>query len=76
MKEISIKIDDDLYRRASRKIEDLEGEVNQRVTKYLESVNGDDDNIVVARSRMVELFKQTTNFTVGVRPTREEMHER
>ncbi|HWP55376.1 MAG TPA: hypothetical protein VN476_14705 [Pyrinomonadaceae bacterium] len=76
MKEISIKIDDDLYRRASRKIEDLEGDVNQRVTEYLESVNGDDDNIVAARSRMAELFKQPTNFTVGIRPTREQMHER
>ena len=75
MKEISIKIDDDLYRRASQKIEDLEGEVNQRVTEYLESVNGD-DNIVAARARMVELFSQTTNFRVGVRPTREQMHDR
>jgi hypothetical protein len=76
MKEISIKIDDDLYRSASRKIEDLEGEVNQRVTEYLESVNGDNDNIVAARSRMAELFGQPTNFTVGIRPTREQMHER
>lgn len=76
MKEISVKIEEDLYRRASRKIEDLEGEVNQRVTEYLESVNGDDDNIIAARARMAELFNQTTNFSVGVRPTREEMHER
>jgi len=76
MKEISIKIDDDLYRRVSRKIEDIEGEVNQRVTEYLESVNGDDDNIVAAKARMLELFNETTNFSVGVRPTREEMHER
>lgn len=76
MKEISIKIDDDLYRRASQKIEDLEGEVNQRVTEYLESVNGDDDHIIAARARMAELFNQTTSFSVGVRPTREQMHER
>lgn len=76
MKEISIKIDDDLYRRASQKLNDLEAEVNQRVTEYLESVNGDDDDIVTARARMVELFNQTTNFSVGVRPTREQMHER
>ena len=76
MKEISIKIEDDLYRRASQKIEDLEGEVNQRVTEYLESVNGDDDNIIAARARMAELFNQTSNFSVGVRPTREELHER
>jgi hypothetical protein len=76
MKEISINVEDDLYRRACQKIEDLEGEVNQRVTEYLESVNGDDDNIVAARARMAELFNQTTNFSVGVRPTREEMHER
>jgi hypothetical protein len=76
MKEISIKIDDDLYRRASRKVNDLEAEVNQRVNEYLESMNGDDDNIVAAKARMSDLFSQTTNFSVGVRPTREQMHER
>lgn len=42
----------------------------------LQSVNGDDDNIIAARARMAELFSQTTDFSVGVRPTREEMHER
>lgn len=75
MKEISIKISDDLYRRASRKVDNIEAEVNQRVTDYLESVNGDDD-IVTARSRMAELFRATRNFGVGVRPSREEMHGR
>lgn len=75
MKEISIKIDDDLYRRASQKVSDLEADVNQRVTEYLESVNGDDD-VVAARARMAELFAATNNFGVGLRPSREEMHER
>jgi len=76
MKEISIKIDDDLYRRASRAVEDLEAEVNQHVTEYLESMNGDDNGIRAARARMAELFRGTRNFGVGVMPTREEMHER
>jgi hypothetical protein len=76
MKEISIKIDDELYDRASQKVSNLEGEVNQRVTEYLESVNGDDHDIVTARSRMADLFAATNNFSVGIRPTREEMHER
>jgi len=49
MKEIYIKIDDELYRRASRGVSNLESEVNQRVTQYLESVNGDDYYIVAAR---------------------------
>jgi hypothetical protein len=75
MKEISIKIDDDLYRRASRKVENLEAQVNQRVADYLESVNGDDD-IVAARARMADLFAATKKFGVGVRPSREEMHDR
>jgi hypothetical protein len=76
MKEISIKIDDDLYRCASRKVDDLEAEVNKRVTEYLQSMNGDDDKLVAAKARMAELFSQTMNFSVGVRPTREQMHER
>ena len=75
MKEISIKIDDELYRRASRKVADLEAEVNQHVTEYLEAINGDDAAILDARSHMAALFGATRNFGVGVRPTREEMHE-
>jgi hypothetical protein len=76
MKEISIKIDDDLYRRASRKIENLEAQVNQHVAEYLQSVNGGDQDIDAARARMADLFAQTKNFTVDTRPSREEMHER
>jgi hypothetical protein len=77
MKEISIKIEDELYRRAARKVADLEAEVNQHVTEYLETLDGDDDAaIVAARTRMAKLFNLTRNFGVGVRPTREEMHER
>jgi hypothetical protein len=76
MKELSIKIDDDLYSRASRKVENLEAQVNRRVTEYLESVNGDNEKIVAARVRMAELFSATKNFSVGIRPSREEMHER
>lgn len=76
MKEISIKIDDELYRRASEKVTDLEAEVNQHVTKYLEAINGDDDSILDSRAHMANLFRATKNFGVGVRPSREEMHER
>lgn len=42
MKEISIKIDDELYRRASRSVGNLEAEVSQHVTEYLEAISGDD----------------------------------
>lgn len=76
MKELKIEIDDELYRRASRKVGDLEAEVNQYVTEYLEALNGDDDAIFDARTHMADLFKATRNFGVGVRPSREEMHER
>lgn len=76
MKEISIKIDDELYGRASRKVADLEAEVNQYVTEYLESIDGDDNGILAARIHMADLFRATRNFGVGVRPPREEMHER
>jgi hypothetical protein len=76
MKEISIKIDDELYRRASRKVGDLEADVNQHVNEYLEALNEDDDAILDARKHMAALFNATRNFGVSVRPTREEMHER
>lgn len=76
MKEISIKIDDEVYRRASRKVTDLEAEVSQRVAEYLEALNGDDEAILGARAHMADLFGATRNFGVGVRPSRDEMHER
>jgi DNA replication initiation complex subunit (GINS family) len=76
MKEININIDDELYRRARRKFDDLESSVSQYVTDYLESLNEDNDRIAAARSRMAELFQTTTGFGVGIKPTREEMHER
>lgn len=76
MKEISIRIDDELYRRASGKVENLEAEVSQHVTEYLETLNGDDESILDARTHMADLSKATRNFGVGVRPSREEMHER
>lgn len=76
MKEISIKIDDELYRRASHKVEDLDEDVRQHVIDYLASINGDDDTILAARSHMAKLFRTTSDFGVGLKPTREEMHER
>jgi DNA replication initiation complex subunit (GINS family) len=76
MKEISIKIDNDLYHRVSRKVEDLDAEVSQHVTEYLETLNSDDAAVFDARTRMAELFKATRNFGLGVRPSRKEMHER
>jgi cytidylate kinase len=76
MKEISVKIDDELYRRASRKVTDLEAEVSQHVTEYLEGIKGDDDGILAARAHMSDLLNATRNFGVGVVPSREERHER
>jgi len=58
MKEISIKVDDELYRRASRAVEDLEAEVNQHVNEYLESLNGDDDGICVPVLTWPNSFKR------------------
>ena len=76
MKEFTIRIDDEIYRRASRKVGDLESDINQHVTEYLQALSGDDDAILAARARMADLFKVIRNFGVGVRATREEMHER
>ena len=76
MKEIFIKIDDELYRRASQRIPDLEADVARQVTDYLKSINGEDEALNAARIQMKTLFAQTKNFSVGLTPTRQEMHER
>lgn len=76
MKEIIIKIDDELYRRANEIVDDLESSLNARVTSYLRSLNDDDESIANARVRMRELFTVTRDFGVGRKLSREEMHER
>ncbi len=76
MKEIIIKIDDQLYDRAKERVSDLESSVNEQVTSYLKALNGDDIRLVSARSRMKELFNTTRGFGVGQKLSREEMPER
>jgi len=76
MKEIIIKIDDELYSRAKESVEDLESSLNERVATYLRTLNGDDERIAAARAHMKELFSATRGFGVGPKPSRDEMHER
>jgi Arc/MetJ family transcription regulator len=76
MKEMTITIDDELYARAQRKLTDVEADVSQHVTEYLQAINGDDDRIAAARARLADMFVTTRGFGVGERPSREEMHER
>lgn len=76
MKEITIRIKDELYDRAKATSTDVESSVEAHVTSYLEELNGDDARINAARSRMKELFNTTKGFGVGQKPSREEMHER
>lgn len=76
MKEIIIKVDDQLYDRAKQSVADLKSSVNEQVTRYLKALNADDARIVAARSRMKELFDTTNGFGVGQKLSREEMHER
>ena len=76
MKEIIIKVDDELYDRAKQSVSDLESSVNEQVTNFLKALNGDDARIAAARSRMKELFDKTRGFGVGEKLSREEMHER
>lgn len=76
MKEITIRINDELYDRAKASLADVESSVEAHVKSYLEELNGDEARIDVARSRMKELFDSTKGFGVGRKPSREEMHER
>jgi tetrahydromethanopterin S-methyltransferase subunit G len=76
MKQINISIDDELYRQARERLDDLESSVSRCVTDYLQSLNDDDARIAAARNRMIELFRNTKGFGVGEKLSREEMHER
>jgi len=76
MKEIIIKMDDEVYSRAKESVEDLESSLNERVAIYLRGLNGDDERIAAARAHMKVLFSATKGFGVGTKPSRDEMHER
>ena len=76
VKEITIKVDDELYNRAKEVLDNLESSVEEHVTTYLKELNDEDEQIIKARSRMEELFSTTTGFRVGEKTSREEMHER
>ncbi len=76
MKEIIIKVDDELYDRAKKALGDVELSIEEQVTSYLKDLNGEDSRIMAARSRMKELFNTTKGFGVGQKPSREELHER
>ena len=78
MKEIIIRIDDELYLRAKENVDDLEASLNERVISYLKTLNTDDEGIASARARMKELFTSTKGLKqrVGRKLSREEMHER
>jgi len=74
MKEIIIKVDDELYNRAREALVDFESSVEAHVQSYLKELNGDDARVSGARSRMKELFSTTKGFGVGQKTSREEMH--
>jgi len=76
MKEIIIRVDDELYRRANENVDDLESSLSEQVTTYLKALNGEEERIAAARVHMKELFNATKGFGVGQKPSREEMHER
>jgi post-segregation antitoxin (ccd killing protein) len=76
MKEIIIKVDDELYDRAKEALLDVESSIEAHVQSYLKQLNGDNASIETAKSRMKDLFSTTKGFGVGQKPSREEMHER
>jgi len=76
MKEIVIRVDDELYERATKARGDVDSSIEERVTSYLEDLGGESTEITAARLRMKELFNRTKGFGVGPKPSREDLHER
>ena len=76
MKEIIIRVDDELYESARKARGDVDLSIEERVTSYLEDLSDEDTQISAARVRMKELFNTTKGFGVGQKPSREELHER
>lgn len=71
MKEIIIRVDDELYERARKALDDVDSSIEERVTSYLEDLSGEDTRISAARLRMKELFTTTKGFGVGQKTSRD-----
>ena len=75
MKNITVTVDDETYRRARIKAAERDTSVSALVKQFLNDLSGEDDFDRLWRKEQ-ELRKQIRNFDGGDRLSRDEMYER
>jgi len=75
MKNITVTVDDETYRRARIKAAEQDTSVSALVKQFLNELSGDDEFDRLWRKEQ-ELRKQIRNFDGGDRLSRDEMYER
>ena len=75
MKNITVTVDDETYRRARIKAAERETSVSALVKQFLNELSGEDEFERLCRKEQ-ELRKQIRNFDGGDRLSRDEMYER
>lgn len=76
MKNITVTVDDETYRRARIKAAERDTSVSALVRQFLTEVAADESRAERLRRLEAETRAQITDFVVGDRLSRDELHER
>ncbi|MGR4865336.1 hypothetical protein [Caulobacter sp. LARHSG274] len=76
MKNITVTVDDETYRRARIKAAEKDTSVSALVRQFLTEVAADESRAERLRRLEAETRAQITDFVVGDRLSRDELHER
>ncbi|MGH8727027.1 MAG: DUF6364 family protein [Burkholderiales bacterium] len=76
MKNVTVSIPEEIYRRARVKAAAENTSVSKVVSRFLESYGAEEERIVAARAQMETLFRKVKGFGVGKKISREEIHAR
>ncbi|MDR7116728.1 hypothetical protein [Caulobacter sp. BE254] len=76
MKNITVTVDDETYRRARIKAAERDTSVSALVRQFLTEVAADEGRAERLRRLEAETRAQITDFVVGDRLSRDELHER
>jgi hypothetical protein len=76
MKNITVSLDDEVYRRARIKAAELDTSVSALVKKYLVELAGQETDFERRKRLQDEVLATIHSFSAGDRLTRDEVHER
>ena len=76
MKNITVSLDDKVYRRAQERAADLQTSVSALVQKYLIELTGGTPTIESRRRLQTETLATIKSFSAGNRLSRDEVHQR